>query len=74
MSRIRVEFGMPFKNQTVPHDWVWGEIGNFNPNVDYPKLAKLIARRLPIDGPSNVWIKVGDRLLAAWSRPLEKFA
>jgi hypothetical protein len=74
MPSIRVEFGMPFKGQAVSPDWVWGDIGDFNPNVDYRKLAKRIARHLPLDGPSSVWIKTGDQLVAVWSRYSERCA
>jgi hypothetical protein len=72
MPTIRVEFGMPFQGQAVSHDWIWGDVGDFNPNVNYHKLAKMIVQNLPVDGPSNVWIKTGGRLLAVWSRYSER--
>jgi hypothetical protein len=72
MPRIRVEFGMPFEGQAVSPDWVWDEIGDFNPNCDYRKLARTIVRHLPLDGPSSVWIKAADQLVAVWSQYSER--
>jgi hypothetical protein len=74
MSRIRVEFGMPFEGQAVSADWVWDNLGDFNPDVDYRKLARMIVQHLPLDGPSSVWIKAGDQLVAVWSRYSERCA
>jgi hypothetical protein len=65
--RVRIEFGMPFKGQPVPPEWEWGEIGEFNSNFDYQAFAKRIWRRLPMDGPTRIAIKVGDCVVGIWS-------
>ena len=68
MEIIQIEFGMPFKGQSVPREWQWDAMGIFNPNIDYRKLAKDVFRHLPHDGPSRVLIKAGDRIVGTWSR------
>jgi len=73
MTRISIEFGMPFRNQELPQDWVWDAFEvEYDPNVDYQKLARLIVRSLPFDGPSNVQIKADDSVVAVWSKLSER--
>jgi hypothetical protein len=68
MEPIRIEFRMPFKGQTVAPEWEWGIMGVFNPDIDYQKIAKRILRHMPLEGPSSVRIKAGDRLVGVWCR------
>lgn len=74
MEIIQIAFGMPFKNQILPRDWDWSDFGPYyyNPNADYQSLAKRMLRDMPLDGPSCVSIKAGDRLVAIWSRYNER--
>ncbi len=73
MELIRFEFEMPFRDQILSPELEWGDIELFyNPNVDYQSLAKRMMRDMSIDGPSHVSIKVGDRLVATWSRYNER--
>jgi hypothetical protein len=67
MTAVRIEFGISLKDQTVAREWADVE-GIFNPNIDYRALAKRVVRNLPLDGPTRVTIKAGDRIIAVWSQ------